>query len=193
MTVLHDEAIYKQLVIFFWCWWNDSTLLCYHYDVIKWKHFLHYCPFVQGSHWWFHSQRDSDVDLWCFFVHYSDVIMGTIASQITSLTIVYSTVYSDADQRKHQSFASLAFVWGIHRGPVNSPHKWPVTRKMFPFDDVIMCWHERTVEKTLDWLVIPDAMSVISLQSNDNLSQKALNMGLVVKLSQCIYIKIGHQ
>ena len=64
--------------------------------------------------------------------------MTTIASQITSLTIVYSIFYSDADQRKHQSSASLAFVRGIHRGPVNSPHKWPVTRKMFPFDDVIM-------------------------------------------------------
>ena len=61
-----------------------------------------------------------------------------MASQIASLTIVYSTVYSGADQRKHQSSASLAFVRGIHRGPVNSPHKWPVTRKMFPFDDVIM-------------------------------------------------------
>ena len=72
----------------------------------------------------------------CF--HYDDVIMSLIASQITSLTIVYSIVYSDADQRNHQSSASLAFVWGIHRGPVNSPHKWPVTRKMFPFDDVIM-------------------------------------------------------
>ena len=72
----------------------------------------------------------------CF--HYRDVIMGAITSQITSLTIVYSTVYSDADQRKHQSSASLAFVRGIHRGPVNSPHKWPVTRKKFPFDDVIM-------------------------------------------------------
>ena len=70
--------------------------------------------------------------------HYEDVIMDTIASQITSLTIVYSIVYSDADQRKHQSSASLAFVRGIHRSPVNSPHKWPVTRKMFPFDDVIM-------------------------------------------------------
>ena len=70
--------------------------------------------------------------------HYCDVIMDTMASQITSLTIVYLTVYSDADQRIHQSSASLAFVWGIHRGPVNSPHKWPVTRKMFPFDDVIM-------------------------------------------------------
>ena len=70
--------------------------------------------------------------------HYNDVIMGAIASQITSLTIVYSTVYSDADQRKHQSSASLAFVCGIHRGPVNSPHKWPVARKMFPFDGVMM-------------------------------------------------------
>ena len=70
--------------------------------------------------------------------HYGDVIMGEIASQITSLTIVYSTVYSDADQRKHQIPAPLAFVRGIHRGPVNSPHKWPVTRKMFPFDDVIL-------------------------------------------------------
>ena len=73
-----------------------------------------------------------------YVYHYDDVIMGAIASQITSLTIVYSTVYSGADQRKHQSSASLAFVWGIHRGPVNSPHKWPVTRKMYPFDDVIM-------------------------------------------------------
>ena len=64
--------------------------------------------------------------------------MGALASQNTSLKIVYSTVYSDADQRKHQSFASLAFVRGSHRRQVNSPHKWPVTRKMFSFDDVIM-------------------------------------------------------
>ena len=71
-------------------------------------------------------------------LHYDDVITGTIASQITSLTSVYSTVYSGAEQSKHQSSTSLAFVWGIHRGPVNSPHKRPVTRKMFPFDDVIM-------------------------------------------------------
>ena len=73
-------------------------------------------------------------------IHYDDVIMGAIASQITSLTIVYSTVYSDADHGKHESSASLAFVRGIHRGPVNSPHKWPVTRKMFPFHDVIMIY-----------------------------------------------------
>ena len=61
--------------------------------------------------------------------HYCDVIMGAMASQIPSITIVYSTVHSGA---------SLAYVRGIHRWPVNSPHKWPVTRKMFPFDDVIM-------------------------------------------------------
>ena len=71
-------------------------------------------------------------------LNYNEVITTTMASQITSLTIVYSTVYSGADQNKHQSSASLAFVRGIHRGPVNSPHKWPVTWKMFPFDDVIM-------------------------------------------------------
>ena len=53
------------------------------------------------------------------WLHHDDVIMGAIASQITRLTIVYSIVYSDADQRKHQSSASLAFVWGIHRGHRN--------------------------------------------------------------------------
>ena len=65
-------------------------------------------------------------------MHYSDAIMSTMAPKITSLTIVYSTVYSGADHRKHQSSASLAFVRRIH------PHKGPVAQKMFPFDDVIM-------------------------------------------------------
>ena len=70
--------------------------------------------------------------------HYNDVIMGAIASPITSVTIVYSAVYSGRDQRKHQSSASLAFVLGIHRWLVNSPHKGPVMRKIFPFDGAIM-------------------------------------------------------
>ena len=65
--------------------------------------------------------------------------MSAMASQITSLTIGYSTVYSGVAKRKHQSSASLAFVQGIHRWPVKSPYKGPVTWKMFPFDDVIMC------------------------------------------------------
>ena len=84
-------------------------------------------------------------------VHYDDVIMGAMASPITSLPSVYSTVYSGADQSKHQSSASLAFVWGIHRGPVNSPHKWPVTRKMFPFDDVTMYGSHR---KPVDSIIL---------------------------------------
>ena len=59
-----------------------------------------------------------------------------MASQITRLAVVYSTVYS---RRNHQSSTPLTFVRGIHRCPVNSLHKGPVTRKMFPFDDIIMC------------------------------------------------------
>ena len=88
--------------------------------------------------------------------HYCDLIMGPTASQITSLTSVYAIVYSGTDQRKHQSSASLAFVRGIHRRPVNSPHKWPVTRKIFPFDDVIMNFcllNVRTLQSICD---IPD-------------------------------------
>ena len=82
---------------------------------------------------------------WCnnTFV-YGAVIMGAMASQITNLTIVYSSVYfrhrRRRRRRKHQSSASLAFVRGVHRWPVNSPHKESITRKMFPFDDVIMIW-----------------------------------------------------
>ena len=87
--------------------------------------------------------------------HYNDVIMGAMVSQITSLTIVYSTVYSGADQRKYQTSVSLALVRGIHRRPVNSPHKWPATWKMFPFDDVIMNKIQKFLNRIrgqTDWL-----------------------------------------
>ena len=76
-----------------------------------------------------------------YVTHYNDVIMSLIGSQIASLMIVYLTVYSGADQRKHISSVSLAFVRGIHWWPVNSLNKWPVMRKMFLFDDVIMLLH----------------------------------------------------
>ena len=104
--------------------------------------------------WWEHNQKgvtdgrtDGKYHLYSYLVAAKNKrapllsnikLYPSIASQITSFTIVYWTVYSDAYQRKHQSSASLAFVRGIHRGPVNSPHKWPVTWKMFPFDDIIM-------------------------------------------------------
>ena len=64
--------------------------------------------------------------------------MSVMASQITSLAIVCSAIYSGTDQRIHQSSASLAFVREIHRSSVNSPHKGPVMRKLFPFDYIIM-------------------------------------------------------
>ena len=95
--------------------------------------------------------KQNSINATMLLFHYNDVIMSTMASQITSLTIVYSTFYSGGDQRKHQSSASLAFVRGIHRGPVNSPYKWPVTRKMFPFDDVIMLVNHLAV-----WLIYID-------------------------------------
>ena len=73
-------------------------------------------------------------------IHYNDVIISVMASQFTSLTIVYSSVYSGADQRKHQSSGSLVFVWGIHRWPMNSPHKGLVTRK-----NVSIWWRHHVV------------------------------------------------
>ena len=117
--------------------------------------------------------------------HYGDVIMGAIASQITSLTIVYSTVYSDADQGKHQSSASLALVRGIHRGPVNSPHKWPVTRKIFPFDDVIMI--NTIVGPNMKWVLgqlicwDPDKMAAILQTTFSNAF--SWNCYIVIKVS----------
>ena len=70
--------------------------------------------------------------------HYSDVILSMMASQITGVSIACSTGCSGADQRKHQSSVSLAFVRRIHRWPVDSPHKGPITRKMLPFDYIIV-------------------------------------------------------
>ena len=74
--------------------------------------------------------------------HYSDIILGEMASQITSLTIIYSTVYSGADQRKHQSSASLAFVRVIHQcGEI--PAQMARNAEMLPFDDVVMFYIRR--------------------------------------------------
>ena len=117
------------------------------------------------------------ITMWCYYgiqrLYYTDVIMGTIASQITSLTIVFSNVYSDADQRKHQSSASLAFVRGIHREPVNPSHKWPVTRKMFPFPS--SCNGNQ-------WHIIEMLTLVISSQSSNI-------WGQYITDSKCIWLR----
>ena len=84
---------------------------------------------------WDHSKYCSMP--WC--LHYNDAIMSTMASKVTGVSIVCSTLASATDQRKHESSASRAFVWGIHWWPVNSQHRRPVTQKMFPSDEFIIC------------------------------------------------------
>ena len=82
--------------------------------------------------------------------HYIDVIMTTMASKMTSLTVVYSTVYSDADQRKHQSSASLAFVWGIHRDRWIPHRKGQLRRKCFDLmtsSCPVLCHRRRNVKR----------------------------------------------
>ena len=74
--------------------------------------------------------------------HYSDVIMSTMASQITGVSIVYSPFSSGGDKKNIKAPGHWPLLGGNHRWPVNSPHKWPVTRKMFPSDDVIMLWSQ---------------------------------------------------
>ena len=78
--------------------------------------------------------------------YYSDAIMNALAALINGVPIVYTTVCSGADDRKHQSSASLAFVWGIHWWPVNSSHKRWVTQKRFLSDNVIMAWWRHQME-----------------------------------------------
>ena len=107
------------------------------------------CQQLSISYRWDSKSFACDNNIHATQIHYCDVI-------ITSLTIVFSTVYSGADHKKHQSSASLAFVRGIHRWPVNSPHKWPVTWKMFPFDDVIVVNHPcdmATVTVSSGWVI----------------------------------------
>ena len=102
--------------------------------------------------------------------HYCEVIMGEMASQITSLTNVYSAVYSGADQRKHQSSPSLACARGIHRWPVNSPHKWPVMRKMFPLDDLIIeiaLWNQ-LIHFNLHLCLVPGVILLSKPITNNN-------------------------
>ena len=132
---------WRGYLIFFICAWTNSWANNGDSEDLR-HHRAHYGVTVMGFCLNFGVWLVPYLTHIVYFVlsHYTDVIMSSIASQITSLTIVYSAVYSGADQRKHQSSASLVFVLGIHRGPVNSPHKRPVTRKMFPFDDVIMAW-----------------------------------------------------
>ena len=90
-----------------------------------------------------HAVRGGFVRSIPIYHHYNDVMMSAMTSQLTGVSIVYSTGCSAADQRKHQRPALLVFVRGIHRWPLNSSHKRLITWKMFSFDYVIMvrCWY----------------------------------------------------
>ena len=163
----------------------ESRYNSYHTREIIWKfmkfyQFVHVLNFLickaQWLLWtvllWFVTIRFYPVIIQYYFTgtgvnhhHSTDVIMSMMGSHITSLMIVYPTVYSGPDQRKHQSSTLLAFARGIHRSPVNFPHKGPVMWKMFPFDDVItMSISEATlidmgelitgVHKDITWAVL---------------------------------------
>ena len=97
VTVRCKNFVYMTTDFSVALWTTYALAVCGTYHISKhteWQRTERFC-----RRWW----------------HYCDAIMGIVASQITSLTIVYTTVYSDADHRKHQSSAPLAFVWGIHR------------------------------------------------------------------------------
>ena len=81
----------------------------------------------------------------CLGNHYTDLTMSAMASQITSISIVYSIIGPGADQRKHQRFASLAFAWGIHRWPLNSPQKRPAA-------NVSIWWRHRDFLHMAFWM-----------------------------------------
>ena len=114
--------------------------------------------------------------------HYNDVKMSAVASQTTSLTIVYPTVYSGTDQRKHQSSASLAFVRGIHRWPVSSPHKWPVTRKNVSIwwrHHVLLISHRHRIfyrQHSVYILVHVRWWMINQKKNNDKIYSRALNV-----------------
>ena len=100
------------------------------------EHIAHYSDVIMSQYTMIHNQTTSHTTQQRQ-IHYSDVIMNTMASQTTGVSNICSAVSSGADQRKYQSSASLAFVRGIHRLPKDSPHKGPITRKMF---DLMASW-----------------------------------------------------
>ena len=103
------------------------------------------------------EQWCGEATLGCHY-HYDDVIMSTIASHITSLAVVYSTVYSDANQRKHQSSASLAFVWGIHHDRWIPRTKGQLRGKCFHL--MTSSWRGITYCMISPVLPLPDALKL---------------------------------
>ena len=119
--------------------------------------------------------------------HCSDVIISVMSSQITSVSIVCSTVCSSADQRRHQSSTSLAFVRALHWWPVNSHHKGPVTLKMFPFDDVIRSGSQRMIAS---WTSVSDSKSGHSYNGIGLSMKQASSPWLLMRPGVCIPVNL---
>ena len=124
--------------------------------------------------------------------HYNDVIMNKMSFQISSVAVVYSTVVSYADQRKHQSSASLAFVWEIHRWPVNSPHKSQWRVKMFPFDDVIMLSFSHVGQDIRRWYTNDEVRTFLNSTSHRYSTIKAMVMSSIGNISALLAVCAGN-
>ena len=129
---------------------SGTQMYVWHEDVMAWGRFPHYWPFVRGIQGspplmkWGVTWLDKGIlvmRLQIVIQHYNDVMMSAMVSPITGVSTVCWTVCSGADQRKHQSSASLAFM----RVTGGFPSQRSVTRKMFPFDDVIMSLIDITI------------------------------------------------
>ena len=132
---MHFEMLFAK----FWLFSSVPNTWLWGYDLMGWHK-------VSSFHqWWsrkWHAGPGQNETHFVSWIHHSDVIISETASLITGVSIVDSTFCAGADKRKQKSSASPAFVRGIHRWSVNSPHKGPATWKIFPFDDVIMrCWN----------------------------------------------------
>ena len=122
------------------------------------------------------------------FCHYSDVIMGAMASEITGVKNVDPTVCSGTSQRKHQSSASLAFVRGIHRWQVNSPHtfKGPVRRKCFHL--MTSSWYHQCGLMAFKWGRFHRMLKVIIL----DMSLEIINLRLQSHLPRVMELIYAH-
>ena len=179
--IVHNIAIicylFQDAILAFSC------LTYVHVHLMSWRVVVSIWPRIYENNWMKYCNDSirprqlscNDIVTWSgyYIQYYSDVIMSAMASQSTS---VYSSANSGTYQRKHQSSASLAFVRGIHRWPVNSPHKGPVTWKMFPFDDVIMS-NKNTIATRFEWLSCKSFVKWISDVISWNIGWKACPQG----------------
>ena len=144
-TCSAHKHLYNQIIVHF-----GSNLYVSKFEAQSWNVLRFLLPLLR-------SYLHKKYSMLHTSLHYNDVIMSAMASQITSLAIVYPTIYTGADKKK----TSKLRVTGLSAGnsPVTGkfPAQWPATLKIFPFDDVIMCYHQwslwwNAVTQHADWI-----------------------------------------